>query len=260
LKLLLKNKSGSRQHYYHFLLGNLFPLINWCNDHPSTPVTIKSCAVCNKHFDNLGLPVTLVDKLQGWDQCIDGYDMHYEGKGQNFSMGFGSQLPHIISASKWLLKKAQCKQTNNKILMINRTEPLAFYKSDESENKTSGIERRSIPNFIELYDKVCEMCPNVVKLIYPEEHTLFEQIEFFNNADIVIAQHGAALVNMVFCKPDRAIIEISSSFNTAQRMNVRVLAENLGHHHIPVDQDEEHSPVDVNKIVSAVKDALVSIA
>ena len=104
------------------------------------------------------------------------------------------------------------------------------------------------------------MCPNVVKLIYPEEHTLFEQIEFFNNADIVIAQHGAALVNMVFCKPDRAIIEISSSFNTAQRMNVRVLAENLGHHHIPVDQDEEHSPVDVNKIVSAVKDALVSIA
>lgn len=35
-----------------------------------------------------------------------------------------------------------------------------------------------------------------------------EQIKYFNNAKIIIAAHGAALSNMLFCKKSTYIIEV----------------------------------------------------
>ena len=34
------------------------------------------------------------------------------------------------------------------------------------------------------------------------------QITLFNNAKIIIAQHGAGLFNLIYCKPNTKIIEI----------------------------------------------------
>jgi capsular polysaccharide biosynthesis protein len=51
------------------------------------------------------------------------------------------------------------------------------------------------------------------KIIKPEEMTLFEQVETFYNANFVIGAHGAALANLMFCKPDTNVIEIRSSLH-----------------------------------------------
>ena len=51
------------------------------------------------------------------------------------------------------------------------------------------------------------------KIIKPEEMTLFEQVETFHNANFVIGAHGAALANLMFCKPDTNVIEIRSSLH-----------------------------------------------
>jgi len=37
-----------------------------------------------------------------------------------------------------------------------------------------------------------------------------EQVRFFSNSDVVVAPHGAALANMVFCRPNSLIVEIGT--------------------------------------------------
>jgi len=41
-----------------------------------------------------------------------------------------------------------------------------------------------------------------------EDMSFLEQIALFNQADTVVAAHGSSLINLLFCKPNTAIIEI----------------------------------------------------
>jgi capsular polysaccharide biosynthesis protein len=45
--------------------------------------------------------------------------------------------------------------------------------------------------------------------LYFEELDFKEQIQYFNNAKIIICAHGAVLSNMFFCKKNTKIIEIT---------------------------------------------------
>ena len=48
-------------------------------------------------------------------------------------------------------------------------------------------------------------------IIDPQQLSFFEQINVFNQAEIVVSLHGAALTNMLFCKPKTLIIELRST-------------------------------------------------
>ena len=45
-------------------------------------------------------------------------------------------------------------------------------------------------------------------VVQPERLALSVQIALFANADIIVAPHGAALTNIVFCRPGTALIEL----------------------------------------------------
>lgn len=45
-------------------------------------------------------------------------------------------------------------------------------------------------------------------VVYMEDYTLYSQINMFFNAKFIIAVHGAGLTNIIYCKPDCAIIEL----------------------------------------------------
>jgi hypothetical protein len=42
-----------------------------------------------------------------------------------------------------------------------------------------------------------------------ENYTMCEQFRIFNEAHVIVAQHGAALSNIVFCGPQTIIVEIT---------------------------------------------------
>jgi capsular polysaccharide biosynthesis protein len=44
--------------------------------------------------------------------------------------------------------------------------------------------------------------------IYPEQHTVDEQIAIFRNARVVVGCAGAAFANVLYCEPDTRIVEI----------------------------------------------------
>jgi capsular polysaccharide biosynthesis protein len=54
------------------------------------------------------------------------------------------------------------------------------------------------------------LAPFGFDVIDPGELSFREQVELFSQASVVIAPHGAALANLVFCRPATRILEIFS--------------------------------------------------
>ena len=75
--------------------------------------------------------------------------------------------------------------------------------------KTSGLERRSILNHTEFVQCIKDYFPkkNVIN-ISTEYMPIFEQYYIYNNAKLLIAQHGAGLSNIIFMQNKSSVIEI----------------------------------------------------
>lgn len=82
-------------------------------------------------------------------------------------------------------------------------------KNTIKRSKIVGLERRSIINHQEFVESIKKYFPkkNILNISL-EYLPLFEQYKLFNNTKIIIAQHGAALANIVFMKSNSLIIEI----------------------------------------------------
>ena len=48
-------------------------------------------------------------------------------------------------------------------------------------------------------------------VVAPEEHTIDEQIDIFRNADVVVGCAGAAFANVLYCRRDTTVVEITPS-------------------------------------------------
>jgi hypothetical protein len=145
-------------------------------------------------------------------------------------------------------------------LLIQRGPALAFYNSERSEQKGSGQDRRSIANHDELYRLLCvddAHCLNVM----PETLSLARQIALFSLADIIIAQHGAALANIVWARPNATVIEILPDTLAPVLKDqdlFRNLSRCLGLRYRRIRQDDEHSDVDIDKIRKVVARSVAS--
>lgn len=73
--------------------------------------------------------------------------------------------------------------------------------------------------------EVLQLCAQMgIKAVDPGALTLREQIALFQNVDLVIAVHGAALANMLWMRPGSRVIEIA----TGMQPHYKALAEQLG--------------------------------
>ena len=97
-------------------------------------------------------------------------------------------------------------------------------KKDSTLPKKILISRRNnrkIPDAIKMH-----ITSNDYKEIYLEDLNLYEQQQYFFNAEKIIAAHGAGLANLIFCDKNTSILEFNNSFNPrcfvhlVQRMNL----------------------------------------
>jgi len=73
------------------------------------------------------------------------------------------------------------------------------------------------------------------ELVFMEEMSFSAQIETMQQAEIVVAPHGAAITNVLFCKPGTHILEIADlSFPNP---NFYALSSAMGHHYWILDAD-----------------------
>lgn len=82
-------------------------------------------------------------------------------------------------------------------------------------NKKVFISRSDSPSGRRILneDEIFELFKNKGFTRYiPSQLSIPEQITLFHNAEIIVAEHGAALTNILFCKPNSHIIEIFQNF------------------------------------------------
>jgi hypothetical protein len=94
-----------------------------------------------------------------------------------------------------------------RILLLQRGEPDPFYLSEQSDAKLGGSIRRSIRNHAALLEGIVQ-CYGSASNVILEGLSLAEQIALFSSADVIIAQHGAALSNLIWSRPGTAVVEI----------------------------------------------------
>jgi len=284
LFIRIKNTHGSQDHYYHYLLGYLFPLINWYYfERPewtkNKNIILSSCGdAMDPHTFSLNLSgVYVVNKLFHKESFkLSKYKI--EINGYDWPFGYKFNREKILRVRNLLIEKAKLQYNLNKKqdwllvsepsveefnyqiqspLMINRG---AEHPSYHQNAKGSARSRRSIPNFLELVEILKHKNPRVE---YLEHATLLDQIILFNTHNIIIAQHGAALTNIVFCEKNTKVIEIGPYLNLDCTSTKFPYFEKLGHimrakmfrcpqemnHHYPINLDAFVKTLEEAKII-----------
>jgi hypothetical protein len=281
LCLSIHNRDGSVEHYYHYLLGFLVPLTlahRKLDKGKYGTIYVRSCAIMDKHtrniefekvqflpkrdLDNLKISSdnpaeTIYDFLECW-----GYDDPHYYSYTDFCIAKSILtellLDEITKASQALNRSDQ--EGFPRIVMISRKPPDPFYLSGECEVEGAGKSRRSIPNFEPIFSAIRSQYPNTIRATL-EDKSLAYQIALFKSADIIIAQHGAALANLIWCKANTTLIEIHP-VNLPQCLQERDYFLNLANcmkiNYHRVLQAGKHANVEVESVLSAIQRSLIS--
>lgn len=265
VNLTIRNRGGSVEHFYHFLLGFLFPLAIAKTRLDelgfSGPIYVRSCGPMDRILAELAFPnVRIVEKTEhlynSSRTSIDGRPLVQKSvSGMDFTNG-NYPAEGIIKAKDIIRAHLSLKitalgytQSNRKgVLLINRSIN-SFYSSPSSEIKAAGLQRRSISNFSDVEMALRRNFTDVNSVVL--EHSPFmEQIYLFGSSDIIVAQHGAALTNIVWCKPNTLVVEIAP---TGYRTTCfPPLSRHLGLIHRLVRQDGMHGDCDISDLISKV--------
>lgn len=261
--LSFKNYGGSVQHYFHFLLGLLVPLVirleKTHRGANSSKFVIRSCGPMDRHLLSLGYPnleiipafthkfglSSIFNKIVGGETLL-GFDAI-----ERYDKSALREAANIIKA-RLNVKNGDGTGKPPRIIAINRSLD-RFYNTRRAEIKDSGVQRRSIPNFGDLEKHLASICPNFNSIVL-EQASLAYQVEQFQNADVVIAQHGAALANLIFCKPGAKIVEIAPPNPPAEYF--ALLAECLGLNYCFYRQQRIHANVNPYEIAALLNESV----
>jgi Glycosyltransferase 61 len=212
IPILIRNRNGSVEHYFHFLLGYCIPLVHYFlknrPDLVQTKLVVRSCGPLTHILGDLPINLRILPKeehslLLSNENCVELYGFDLPQYYSNFV---------FTEFRDFVQEKAEDRRIaapRAPILLIEREAPHPFYGSDEAEIKFSGAARRVIKNHQELASWLIAAHPEAhnIQLVGT---SLYEQFTRFHAADLVIAQHGAALGNILFMKEGSRVLEIGS--------------------------------------------------
>ena len=276
IHLTLNNHGGSVEHYYHFLLGFLAPLTLLRSQLASdrrTEICVRSCGPMDKHL--------ITPELNG--VCILDKELHSEMRNNKarhnaytFMRRRGYDNPKAYNFFDfWTISSllfeifhkdiaqhlgninANITTNSPLIVLVNRAPPHSFYLSESCEIKGSGASRRSISNYTNIHEAIASEYNNVISLTL-EDQSLAFQMALFRAADIIIAQHGAALANLVWCKPNTTVVEILplTLKKDANKNHFLMLSHCMRLEYHRIWQEDKHSPVEPDLLVGTLRNVL----
>ncbi len=191
-----KNKRGNTKHYYHFVVDAWVPLALFLQRFPG--------AKCLLPKTELGNFSQIVDKwLPQPSEHRWAIRIAIRGLNPKFVKTTAEQWK---TARDWTFERLNLSLEPRKfcklILLIDRT--------DEGEDR--GAERRSISNMDQLEALLKSALQDGLELRRVDLARLpwREQVMLFRDAQLVIGQHGAGLVNMLWMQNDAPVVEIGN--------------------------------------------------
>ena len=253
--LEVRNSNGSVEHYYHFLLGFLAPILLQPTAELSDAQLIRSCGPMDDHVRALNLPqLTIVPKDEMISLRTEQARPVRVLRGMDSPGDFDG--PALLRFRALVLERLAIEEEADprRLLMIGRGRSPDFYQSTASEVKSSADLRRSIPNMAEIKARI-EAAGQPVAYTELETATFASQVAMFAGANTVIAQHGAALVNILWMKPGGTVVEINPKLGGTGEFApaFEKLSACCGHRHVSLPQKSPHAPVDPALVLDALR-------
>ena len=251
---------GSVEHFYHFLLGYFVPIVLWQEKTQVSDFAVRDCGPMNPWFDLLA----------------DGTKVDYLPPGVMLQRTLTFRQEHQIlwdwdnptrfhrkslrAVSRVIRERVQVNEelertSEVRVTLLNRGLSPDFYSTDKAEVIGSGAEIRSVPNMSDL--ERCLMQHGVLSCIDAAVLPPDTQVRQFMKTDILIAQHGAGLSNMLWMSPGSTVVEIQPPLPQTVDQIFSNLAAAMGIKHVVFRQEHEHSeidPVALDSIVKAVRE------
>lgn len=98
----------------------------------------------------------------------------------------------ISDLRKFIMERVEAKNGS----LIDETYPKKIYISRIGRRKI--LNEGDIINYLQKFD---------FKTITPENYSVYEQMKFFANADVIVQPHGANCTNMLYSKPGTIFVE-----------------------------------------------------
>lgn len=254
--ILFHCREGSVTHFYHFFFGAMIPLIEYHLANPSKVLRILTdvgpfkLILCE-------LPMT-ISELHGPNLALEGHFHDDKSLNQSRQVGevslkgydcFNNEFfdkPHFPKPPKDTIRAIQKyfhdslpfyirELPTYDVILIERAQDVYYQQGGCADRdriyQTSGSERRSITNHVELRDTLrteCEATGKSFRNISLERTSIYYQYHMFSNANVVIAQHGAALANIFFMGDRRASPDTIASTNCSSSSSSNIGNQDQG--------------------------------
>lgn len=269
VKVSLSNRRGSVEHYFHFLYGFLMPLfLFWETRRPGETVVVRSCGPMDRIlFEVFGEDLLIVSKeahqtLHENPLCVkavtlDGFDLPTAENAKKVRHAQRALFERMGLSTEGL---SPVQKENPHVVLIDRHPPHNFYMSSRAEAYGAGTERRSIPNAREIAHAMLGRLERV-SFVALENARLRWQMALFNMADIIVAQHGAALANIAWCRPRARVIEIVPAIKLHKMKSQEPdwfggYCSLMDMRHQRIIQNGDHSPVPVEIVLDTIFEEL----
>ncbi len=192
----------SAPHYYHFFANDLAPLLYYLEHHRSAlgPLTIVAPA---------DAPTFCRNVLEALCASFDDLRVLYLERTERLDHIRALWLARCGDTFEWMpIIRAQAEQLSDLLR--------DHYKLNDApqgtHNKlyvTRGQARlRRLHNEAEVIE---QLTPLGFTVFEPRSDNHDQQVAHFRNADLVVAVHGAALTNLLFCKKGTVVVELFAS-------------------------------------------------
>jgi hypothetical protein len=248
IKVVPGNRWGSVTHYYHFLLGLFLPFVcDEMNESINCEFSFPDTRSMNRHL-------LFLNEI-GFSVEINEEDLYQNENEQKTYVGWDheslykyAQIEKTVNflRSKLKLEKFE-EKSNRSIVIVDRS--ITNRKEDDFD--TYGIDRRATPNLYKLEERLGDNWEK--SYVHLEETSLIDQIKLFGGADIIVAQHGAALANLVWCRPKTRVFEISDS--QIRTPAFELLSKRMQLDYTKVQQANSHSAVDIEILVNLIENS-----
>ena len=254
--------NGSVQHFYHFFFGYFMPVVLHQQRTNIRDFVVRDCGPMNSWFSLLH-PDTTVEYIPAGvmlQRVLTHRQEHTILRGWDDPTRFPRRSMRTFSDV--ILGRAGCTRgmtsviDRPRILLLERRDTPDFYLSKDSEVLSSGAAYRSLPNFSGLAQALSTV--GEVNVIDSATLTPKQQVALFASSDLLVAQHGAGLSNMVFMPSGGAVIEIKPPLDPTVDAIYSNLASSMNLGHLGVMQADDHSEIDSTEVVSAATKALES--
>lgn len=223
-----KSEKGNIDHYYHFLYACVLPLTLLRDDLANQGKDIR-LSICESSFGKMRAKfvatfpdVAILPKCPTNPTILAAFDHSYGGGILDLK---GERRNAVIRQFYESMPPGLMPPAPVEILLIGRAySPLkaSNHQGDTSTTQYTGALRRHILNMDELIQGLKSV--GSVSFVYLEGFSIHEQFLLFRSAKVVVAQHGAALANIVFMRQgSQGVVEITP-YNTSHWRGARTHA------------------------------------